>query len=213
MKILKTGATAAAEISEEVMDKINRLTLRELTPDDVFTFRVIACDDQADRDFERFTPECLEGLAPMFVGRSVLFDHDWTAVGQTARIFDADVAQDGDIHQLILSCYMIRAGSAQIIDLICGGILKEVSVGCAVGRRSCSICGKSTCRHDRGADYDGKTCVMELSDPVDAYELSFVSVPSQPRAGVIKRYGGDLADETRINNCAWLMFQAEKWRS
>ena len=32
---------------------------------------------------------------------------------------------------------------------------------------------------------------MELSQPEDAYELSFVAVPSQRQAGVVKKYGGE----------------------
>ena len=42
-----------------------------MTAEEVFTFRLAACDNQVDRDFERFTDAALEGLAPLFVGRPV----------------------------------------------------------------------------------------------------------------------------------------------
>ena len=37
----------------------------------------------------------------------------------------------------------------------------------------------------------GKACCAELTNAQDAYEWSFVAVPAQPRAGVLKRCGGE----------------------
>ncbi len=37
--------------------------------------------------------------------------------------------------------------------------------------------------------YGEKLCFMELQEPTDAYEWSFVAVPAQRRAGVVKRFG------------------------
>ena len=45
----------AAALSEEDLQLINRQALRELKAEEVFTFRLAACDDQIDRDHERFT--------------------------------------------------------------------------------------------------------------------------------------------------------------
>ena len=74
-----------------------------------------------------------------------------------------------------------------------GGIKKEVSVGCSVERCVCSICGEdiNTCAHKKGEVYGGKVCCAELVNAQDAYEWSFVAVPAQPRAGVLKRCGGE----------------------
>ena len=41
-------------------------------------------------------------------------------------------------------------------------------------------------RSPQGETYDGKLCCGVLSNPVDAYEFSFVAVPAQPGAGVTK---------------------------
>lgn len=54
--------------------------------------------------------------------------------------------------------------------------------------RKCSICGKENCEHHGGERYDGKLCFFTLLDPVDAYEWSFVAVPAQRKAGVIKSF-------------------------
>ena len=71
------------------------------------------------------------------------------------------------------------------------GIKKEVSVGCAMGLAVCSVCGSEygTCGHHKGQHYDGKLCCAILKEPMDAYEFSFVAVPAQPAAGVLKGLG------------------------
>lgn len=178
------------------MAKINAQALVELTEDQVFAFRIAACDDQVDREYERFALECLRGLAKLYVGRTVITDHNWTSKNQTARIYDAAVEEADGINRLVLYCYMLRnAETEATIAAIEGGILREVSVGCAVAKATCSICGtdksRRSCQHIRGQEYEGKTCVVELSEPRDAYEVSFVAVPAQREAGVVKKYGGE----------------------
>ena len=95
----------------------------------------------------------------------------------------------------MLRAYMLRNDqTAPLIAAIEGGILREVSVGCQVAKAICSICGadrrETYCGHRPGQEYEGKRCHIDLDDPTDAYELSFVAVPAQREAGVIKHYGG-----------------------
>lgn len=194
----KFGAVekSAGAAGAEQLAKINALTLRELGADEVFVFRVAACDDQVDRDFERFPVESLRKLGEKFRGKTIIMDHEWSSKNQTARIFDAAVETKGGVSRLVLSAYMLKNEStADAIASIEGGILKEVSVACAMGRAVCGICGtdkvKNWCEHRPGSKYDGTTCVVDLLDVADAYEVSFVAVPAQPGAGVVKAYGGE----------------------
>lgn len=201
-QILKAATVAKQLIDEDELALINRQTLRELSAEEVFTFRLAACDNQVDRDYEKFSDAALEGLAPMFVGKSVLMDHVWCAGYQTARVYDAHVESVGEIKRLILRCYMPRTEeSEKTITAIETGILRECSVGCVVDRVICNICGadqtKTCCAHVAGGEYDGKVCVMTLDGARDAYEVSLVAVPAQKEAGVVKskRYGGREAPE------------------
>lgn len=196
-QILKAATVAKQVLDEEDLSLINKQTLRPLGAEEVFVFRLAACDNQVDRDWERFTDSALEKLASLFVGKTVLMDHAWSAGKQTARVYDAYVETVGEVKRLVLRCYMPKTEvSAPTITSIESGILRECSVGCAVDRVVCSICGadqtKTCCAHVAGREYDGQRCVMELDSPRDAYEVSLVAVPTQPKAGVIKskRYGG-----------------------
>lgn len=175
---------------------INRQSLRPLGTDEVYAFRFVACDTRVDREFEHFTRKALERLAKLFVGRPVLRDHHWSADAQTARIYAAEVVDHGEDARLVLRAYMLRSeANMSTINAIDSGILREVSVGCAMGKAICSVCGidksKAWCEHRPGKDYRGTVCTVALEDPVDAYECSLVAVPAQPGAGVVKRYGGE----------------------
>lgn len=216
MEINKAAITAKSEVSAADMLLINRQSLRELAPEEVYTFKVQACNDLVDRDFERFTLETLEKLAPMYVGRTMIADHRWSAENQRARIYETCVEKRDGCSVLMAKCYMLRNDSTKdIIAAIEGGILREVSVGCAIGRSVCSICGKEygTCGHQKGTTYDGAMCVCELHDPVDAYEMSFVAVPAQPEAGITKGMKNEHWTPAELAAAkAQLDIEHEKWR-
>ena len=203
------GSVSRHSVSREDMILINRLSKRELTPDQVYTFAIRLCDNEIDREWERFPRETLEALAPLFVGKSGIFDHDWSASGQAARIYKTQVVDEpgGTTRAGDPACYlkgwayMLRTGqNADLIAQIEGGIKKEVSVGCAVEKEVCSVCGEAlgSCRHVKGRTYNGKLCWGELKGARDAYEWSFVAVPAQREAGVVK----GLAPSRRLKELA-----------
>ena len=177
----------------EQLAKINALAKARLKEEDVYVFSLRLCDDQVDRDYERFETEALKTLAAMFVGKSGIVDHQWSAKSQIARIFETGVVTENGVCFIRAWAYIRRGGDgdAWIADIE-AGIKKEVSVGCAMGRSVCSVCGLDygTCGHQKGQHYDGQLCVAVLTEPVDAYEFSFVAVPAQPDAGVLKGLGG-----------------------
>lgn len=187
---------------------INRYTRRPFAEDEVYVFSVVLCDNDIDRDFERFTVEALFQLEKLFVGKTGIYDHNPKAKNQTARIFDCTVqAVEGrktrtgdDYFRLVARAYMPRCKSTEDVILqIESGIRKEVSVGCAASKAVCSVCGAERgsvpCGHIRGESYGNVLCYFELSDVTDAYEWSFVAVPAQREAGVIKGFYSEVGKE------------------
>lgn len=183
------------------LEKINRFTRRKFSADELYAFPVVLCDNEIDRDGERFSIPALNGLAKLFVGRTGIFNHSGRAQDQAARIFDCRVESDperitaaGEAYtRLAADAYLPRTEkNAGLIAELESGIKKEVSVGCAVERVTCSICGADwktgSCAHERGRSYGGVVCCAVLDGPTDAYEWSFVAVPAQRAAGVVKSY-------------------------
>lgn len=196
-------STGENSVTAEQLAKINQYTRKELTADDVYVFPVVMCDNELDRDNDKFTVRALNELAVLFKGKTIICDHNRTNANQCARIFDTEVVKtpsvktfDGeDLYQLTCMAYMLKNESnAETIANIDAGIYKEVSVGCRVDKVLCSICGNDyyggKCEHFKGCVYDGKSCYSKLDGAKDAYELSFVAVPAQPGAGVTKWYDG-----------------------
>lgn len=196
-EIKKAALVEAQAVSDEELALINRQSLKTLAAEAVFTFKLAACDNEVDRDNERFTDGALGKLAQLYVGRTVICDHSWLASKQTARVYAAQVEDiPTGVKRLVLRCYMLRSEQAQpTIDAIEGGIMRECSVGCAVSQAKCSICGTDravkACGHRPGTEYNGKRCHVDLDGVTDAYEVSFVAVPAQPAAGIVKTYGGE----------------------
>lgn len=185
--------------SDEEMELINTYSRRKLTPEEVYCFSLVLCDNELDRDFEQFATEELEAIAKLFVGKTGIFDHDPSAKNQCARIFRCSVVTDpekttslGEIYSCVKAeAYIPKTeGSAELISQIDSGIKKEVSVSCAVKSSLCSVCGaelnSSDCVHKKGLVYGERLCYGILSGIYDAYEWSFVAVPAQRSAGVVK---------------------------
>lgn len=205
--VCKAASLSAGEVTDKQLAKINKYTLEPLTAEQVFVFKAVLCDNMVDRDFEKFSAKALGDLQKLFIGKTVIKDHRHTADGQIARIFDTELADEGELlpdgetyKQLVAHCYMIRTESNKdLIAEIVGGIRKEGSISCSVNRCVCSVCGadnrKAYCQHWRGKKYDGKECYFTLDGAKDAYEFSLVAVPAQKAAGISKSYTGETVYE------------------
>ena len=193
MEIKKATEVSTGGVPTAVqLGAINALAKAELKENQVYVFSLRLCDDQVDRDFERFDTAALPGLAKLFIGKTGIVDHKWSSDSQVARIFAAETVMEEGISYIKAWAYIRRGGSNdEIIADIEAGIKKEVSVGCAMGRSICSICGGEygQCGHQKGRHYDGQLCCAILKEPMDAYEFSFVAVPAQVNAGVLKGMG------------------------
>lgn len=187
-------------MDKSALEKINRFTRRPFTEEEIYAFPVVLCDNDIDRDYERFSDSALETLAESFIGKTGISDHNPAVSNQNARIFDTEIITDntrftknGEPYKYLKAyAYMVRTGeNADMISEIEGGIKKEVSISCSAASRKCSICGMdkavSGCAHVKGKIYNNKMCHIILDDITDSYEWSFVAVPAQVNAGVTKR--------------------------
>ena len=210
-------------MDKDILDKINKFTRRELAENEVYVFSVILCDNDIDRDCERFSDSALESLKKLFVGKTGIFDHDASASNQNARIFDTEIVTDeqrrtkyGEPYKYLkASAYMIRTDdNKNLIAEIDGGIKKEVSISCSAAKRKCSVCGcdkaEKSCMHVKGKSYGGQLCHTVLDDITDAYEWSFVAVPAQVNAGVTKKYSE--ADTVKAHESADIAAANEELR-
>ena len=205
MEKLQKNAPSGVECSfiptENDLELINRYTVKALEADEVFCFNLTLCDNEIDRDFERFSVEALTALAPMFEGRTGIADHSMKTENQHSRIFRTWI-EESEIRKtstgenyttLKARAYIpITPNSEELIEQIKSGIKKETSISCTVSSQLCSVCKaeirKGGCKHRKGEIYDGRMCHTVLSKPTDAYEFSFVAVPAQPEAGVTKSF-------------------------
>lgn len=210
--ICKVASVSPLEITESDLKKINKYTLGPLSADDVFIFKAtIADNEQDDRNFMPFDLKALQDLKKLYPGKTMLKDHSRLADNQVARVYDTELVQNaskqtelGELYtELVAKIYMIKTESNKdMIAEIIGGIKKEVSTSTVPDKLLCNVCGvdnmKDYCRHWPGREYDvlddtGKAskrrCKMLISGAKEAYELSFVAVPAQPRASTHKSVG------------------------
>lgn len=191
----------SVQLNDSELEKINRYTRTPFAADKLYAFNVTLCNNDIDRDNEKFSVEALNQLAQLFMGKTGITDHSMRSSDQKARIYDAWVEKsdgrktaDGeDFYCLKAKAYMVRSiETEQLITEIEAGIKKEVSVSCSMGKSICSVCGTDRhtgrCEHVPGKMYNGEKAFAILSDAQDAYEFSFVAVPAQREAGVTKAY-------------------------
>ena len=170
---------------EEALELISNFTRNTPKSDEIYIFTVILCDNEIDRDYERFSVDALNMLKEMFVGVTGIFDHGFD---HTARIYKTEVTEDktrrtaaGEYYTYLKAwCFMPKTGkNKELIEKIETGIKREISIACSVNKRTCSACGEdiSKCGHHLGEIIDGNVCHAVLDEPTDVYEWSFVKKP------------------------------------
>lgn len=200
----KTAMVSSATVTAEDLAKINQYTLKQLSAEDVFVFKVMMADNETDdRNYEPLTRKALDDMVRLYPGITVLKDHHRSADTQVGRIFDTWIEEDpmrkteaGEIHaEAHAKIYINRTSTnADLIADLEAGIKSEVSTGTVPEHLVCSICGadqmETWCSHWPGESYtvngEKKLCQMTITDIKSARELSLVAVPAQPRAGTHK---------------------------
>ena len=81
-------------MDKETLDKINQFTRRAFRAEELYVFPVSLCDNDIDRDMERFSDSALDKMKSLYIGKTGIFDHYPTFENQTARIYDTEVVTD-----------------------------------------------------------------------------------------------------------------------
>ncbi len=202
------------EVTAEDLRLINNYSRTELKAEDIYTFKVACCDNQIDRDFEKFSEKALNQMAKLYVGKTIIKDHEIKTDNQVGRIYKTSVESDENgVKRLVANVYIpITEKTKDFILEIDTGVKKEVSVACSSAKCICSICGKDfiSCGHCKSQKYDGEICCGIIDDVSDVYEVSFVAVPAQRKAGVIKSFKSHKPQEESTDNALQLRLRLAK---
>ena len=202
-KIKKKGLNDNNLSSVEAdLELINKHTIKPLTSDEVYTFKVQICDNDVDRVGDKMTDNFLEQVADNITGVTGLKDHDWSVENQLARLYDAEVVTDdskltvlGEPRKYVLGKAYTLSKYKDYIDSINAGLLKETSISFESEGDVCSICGEPMIKDDcdighcknghiAGHYYDSILCYNKIDKLEDILEWSLVAVPCQRNAGI-----------------------------
>lgn len=144
----------------------------DITAEHIFVYPIRLCDTATDRDNEQLTLQALESIKSLVVGKAGIKNHDWNSNNIHSRIYKAEIEEIEGVMCLVGYAYtMDTEGNKELIEGIKSGLLQEVSIG--FNATSYTMLE------------DG---VRQIDDVEDVYEWSFVAVPAQRNAGVIKSY-------------------------
>lgn len=153
----------------------------------LYYFDIHVCDNDIDRDNERFSLSALADISDKLPGVTIISDHDASSKNQIGRVESAEVVLDtqkltktGEPFFKVRAKGYVPINKKALVEDIKLGIKKEVSISACAVSRWCDECKKEWLQ--TGCNHIGSTVV--LSNISDVYELSFVAIPSQRNAGV-----------------------------
>lgn len=138
-----------------------------------YVFTVKLFDNEIQDDNERYSTDCLEKLAELFIGQPGYIDGRYVAKITSATVVEEldKRTRTGDIYCWVKAEVTIEITheNANLISKISRGICRELRTACTVRRRTCSICGEeiANCEHTQGEIYDSMLCFVILDDPIN----------------------------------------------
>ena len=89
MKTKGLNVDKGVKVTAEDMADINKFTLKELTPEDVFVFPIKLCDNNVDREEEKMTPKFLQQVAEFVNSKGLIGikDHEWKSGNTICRVY------------------------------------------------------------------------------------------------------------------------------
>lgn len=186
------GKTAdGADISPEMLARINAYALKDLSADGIYVRRCLLAHNAIDRDNERFPETLLDNFAATLPGKSLLFGHDRRSYFPLGLFFDASTEEitadqfkaltgetprlpDGVSSVKVLWgwFYIVKTpSSADMIANLEAGVYRHVSIGF----NAADLVGVKK-------EINGPTLYLEYVPPGEALEGSLVWLGAQPGA-------------------------------
>ncbi len=175
-------ATRETDKTDELLEAVNRFTLRPLTRDEFAVFRLELCHNQIDKHHSRFPEDELERINEMVPGRPLMERHDLHGSLPRGIFFRSSLKRQGDRLAVCPEVYVLKTeANRDFILNIQGRVYRETSIGFSFRMPECSVCGKDlrTCDHVPGRGYDGKPCHYVMRDVLEVIEGSVVASGSQ----------------------------------
>lgn len=185
----KASAVAGAEVTPEILVKINKFAIKELTAEEVYVRKFLFCHSAIDRDVERFPAPLLQQFADTFPGKSFIAVHDRKSL-PLGLFFDSTTEEmsavrfkeltgedpnlpEGETNVTVVWAwaYMLRKHREEIIDNLEAGVYRHVSIGfSAADLRPVK------------KEINGPTLYWEYVAPGETREGSLVYLGAQPGA-------------------------------
>ena len=202
--------------TDEQLAKINKLSPKTFSPEEVFCFSGKSAGDMIiDNRYIQLSKELLETfIKDAQTGVSWLLNHSWASFSEPVtsfgRTFDGRLepsSVNGETVAMFLDKYMPRSDTLKngrstnsVIEDIENGVLFDTSIGWGSSKMVCSICNMDyyggDCNHIRGrtyedADGNSKLCYVVAKNPGYLMEESGVFDGAYKGAGISMSSAGD----------------------
>jgi len=192
---VRDGSGSDQSSDPELVNEVNKFTLRPLSRDEFAVFTMDLCNNQIDAHYSRFPVEELESINTMVPGRPFMERHDTKGTLPRGTFFRSRLheKQDRDYVSVRPDVYVLHTDDNKgLITNIEGGVYRATSIGFSFMHPECSVCHKDirACDHIPGRTYNHELCHYVMRDVVSVLEGSVVFSASQGTGFVNARQTG-----------------------
>jgi len=193
---VRENASAGCDEDADLVDAVNKYTLRPLKREEFSAFTMDLCNNQIDAHYSRFPVEELEKINVMVPGRPFMERHDTKGTLPRGTFFRSRLHDEPERDHVSVrpDVYILNTEDNRgLIANIEGGVYRGTSIGFSFMRPECSICHKDirTCDHVPGRTYGDEACHYVMHDVASVLEGSVVFSASQGTGFVAARDSGD----------------------